>query len=47
MTNSIALALAILLIGFFALDYFVLDWDLPVFLARRLAQLSDWIAFWR
>lgn len=47
MTNKIALFLAILIIALFTLDYFVLHWNLPVFLGRKLGNLSEWIAFWR
>ncbi len=47
MTNTIALWLAALILGFLALDYFVLDWDVPVFLGRKLLDLIEWMAFWR
>lgn len=46
-TNTIALALAILILGLFALDYLVLDWNLPLFIARKVVVLTEWLAFWR
>jgi hypothetical protein len=47
MTNSIAVFLGLLIIGFVALDHFVLHWEVPVFLMRKLATLIEYIAFWR
>ncbi|WP_439155218.1 hypothetical protein [Yoonia sp.] len=47
MTNAIALFLAVLILGFLALDHFVLNWDVPTFAMRRLIDLVDYVAFWR
>ncbi len=47
MTNTIALWLAVLILGFLALDYFYLDWNVVVFLGRKLLDLIEWMAFWR
>lgn len=47
MTNTIAVFLALLIIGFVMLDHFVLDWGVPAFVLRRLIDLIDYIAFWR
>ncbi len=47
MTNTIALWLAALILGFLALDHFVLDWNVPLFLGRKLLDLIEWMAFWR
>jgi len=47
MTNTIALWLAALILGFLALDHFYLDWNAPVFLGRKLLDLIEWMAFWR
>lgn len=47
MTNIIALWLGILIIGFLMLDHFVLEWGVPLFLMRQLADLTEYIAFWR
>ena len=47
MTNGLALALILLIAGFFALDHWVLHLDAPLFLARRGLDLIEWVAFWR
>ncbi|MGV6810668.1 MAG: hypothetical protein ACWA47_00345 [Brevirhabdus sp.] len=47
MTNKIAFFLALLIIGLFLLDFFVLHWNLPVFLGRKFMALTEWVAFWR
>ncbi len=47
MTNKIALGLAMIIIGLFLLDHYVLHWDLPVFLGKQLARIIEWVAFWR
>ena len=47
MTNTIAIWLAILIVGFFALDYFVLGWDSPTLILRLVIDLTGNMAFWR
>ncbi|WP_411890483.1 hypothetical protein [Yoonia sp. SDW83-1] len=47
MTNTIAICLGILIIGFFAIDHFVLEWNTPQFLMQQLIRLTEYIAFWR
>lgn len=47
MTNGLAIFLAICIAGFLALDAFLWDWTLSLFLARRFADLLNWMAFWR
>jgi len=47
MTNTISIWLAVLILGFFALDYFLLDLNAPIFLARKFLQFMEYIAFWR
>jgi hypothetical protein len=47
MTNSLAIGIILFLIGFFALDYFVLGLDAPLFLARKGIDLIQYLAFWR
>ena len=47
MTNMISFWLAALIIGFLALDYFYLGLDAPIYLARKLTELIEYIAFWR
>lgn len=47
MTNRIAVWLALLIIGFFVLDHYVLGLDAGVFLARKFMELIEYLAFWR
>ena len=47
MTNQIALGLGALILLFFGVDYLVYQWDLTVFLGRKLVELIEWMAFWR
>lgn len=47
MNNKVALALAILIVGAFAADHFYFDFGLPVFLGKKLAELTEWLAVWR
>lgn len=47
MTNQIAIALAALILLGLGLDAFLNDWQATVFLARKFAQLVEWMAFWR
>jgi hypothetical protein len=47
MTNSIAIGLGVLILGALGLDAFLFDWSNSVFLARKLTDLIEWMAFWR
>lgn len=47
MTNGVALFLAVLIIGFFTLDHYVLHLDALQFLFRRMISVIDILAFWR
>ena len=47
MTTRLALILAGLIAGFFALDAYVLHWGAGVFLLKRLLDLISYIAIWR
>ena len=47
MTNTIALVLALLILGVFALDLLVLHQGLPVLVGRHFADLVEWVSFWR
>jgi hypothetical protein len=47
MTNRVALALILLLGLFFLADALWLHLGAPVFLARKFADLVEWLAFWR
>ncbi len=47
MTNQIAITLgAIILIGL-GLDWYIGDWTATLYLSRKLADLIEWMAFWR
>jgi hypothetical protein len=47
MTNKISIWLALVILGFLALDYFYLDLNTPLFLGRKLLAMIEYIAFWR
>ena len=47
MNNAVALALIVLILGFFALDWILWGGHAPLFFARKLADLFEWLAFWR
>lgn len=46
MTNSIAIGLGLFIIAAFAVN-FAMGWDGHIFLARKLADAIEWLAFWR
>lgn len=47
MTNSIAIALLLLIVAFFALDGLVLHQDFALRLARSFVEFIEWVSFWR
>lgn len=47
MTNPIALALAILIVGGIVVDVAFYGTDHLLFLSRKFAEFLEWIAFWR
>ncbi|KIC49072.1 hypothetical protein [Tateyamaria sp. ANG-S1] len=47
MTNSIALVLALLIIGAITADVMLYGTEHLIFLGKRFAELLEWIAFWR
>ncbi len=47
MTNKIAIALALVILSVFALDYLVIGADIHIFLFRKLGELIEYLAFWR
>ena len=47
MTNSIAVFLGLLILGAVALDVMVYGTEHLLFLARKFADLIEWLAFWR
>lgn len=46
MTNQIAIALILIIIAVFAVDYFWFDFGLPVFLGKQFAGLVSYLVFW-
>ena len=47
MTNRIVIAIVIVAALVFAADALAFGGTLPVFLARKAADLIEWVAFWR
>ena len=47
MTNRIAIVLAVLIVGLVVFDGLEFDWANSLFLARKFAELLEWVAFWR
>ncbi len=47
MTNRIALVLGFLIVGAIMMDYFFYGTEHVLFLAKKLADLIEWLAFWR
>ncbi|WP_390915046.1 hypothetical protein [Pseudosulfitobacter sp. SM2401] len=47
MTNPIAVVLGLILIGMIIGDVIVFDAANLLFLGKKLADLIEWIAFWR
>ncbi|MGJ8584637.1 MAG: hypothetical protein ACSHXD_11120 [Marinosulfonomonas sp.] len=47
MTNRIAIALAVILIGLLFADYELRDGQTTLFWARKFVNLIDWVKFWR
>ncbi len=47
MTNRIAIVLGLLIVGAIMLDGFLFGSDHFIFLAKKMAELIEWLAFWR
>ena len=47
MTNQIAIVLGIAVLGLLGLDFFVWQGGNTLFLLRKLADLIEYLAFWR
>lgn len=47
MTNKIAIVLAVLILGFLVVDWQQAGGENSLFLARKFAELLEWVAFWR
>jgi len=46
-TDRIAIGLGLIIAAALTADALLQDWAGTVFIMRRLAALTDWIAFWR
>lgn len=47
MTNPIALVMAVLILGAIAVDVTIYGTEHLLFLGKKLADLIEWLAFWR
>ena len=47
MTNTIAIALLVLILGLFVADHLWLEWQLPLMAARMVDGLVEYLIFWR
>jgi len=47
MTNTSSIVLGLLILGALGLDAMLFDWSNTLFLSRKLADLIEWMAFWR
>jgi len=47
MDNGSALFLALAVVAVFVADATYFEWGLPVILGKLVADISNWIAFWR
>ena len=45
--NRTAFWIAVLIIALLIADHFYLHWQLPTVVGRMVADLSEWLAFWR
>ena len=47
MTNPIAFVLGLIIVIGICVDIFMFDTANLLFLARKLAEFTEWLAFWR
>ena len=47
LSNTVAFVLGLLLVGAIAADAFLFDATNLIFLAEKLVDLIEWLAFWR
>lgn len=47
MTNQIAFSLGALILIGLGVDWYYFDWTNTLFLARKLVELIEYLAFWR
>lgn len=47
MTNTLAILLGLFIVGGICADVFLFESENIVFLVKKLADLIEWMAFWR
>ncbi len=47
MTNALFLWILAIVLILLGVDWYVFDWTNSIFLLRKGAEFSEWIAFWR
>ncbi len=47
MTNQIAVILGAIILFALGMDWMFGDWSATLFVSRKLAELIEWMAFWR
>ncbi len=47
MTNTLSIIIALIIAALLGFDYYQYDWANTIFLMRKLAELIEWLAFWR
>lgn len=47
MTNTLAILLGLFIVGGIFIDVFLFESENIVFLVKKLADLIEWMAFWR
>ncbi len=47
MTNRIALVLGLMILALFIADAIFLHWNLPVVMGKKIAELIEYLSFWR
>jgi hypothetical protein len=47
MSNQLAIVLGLIIVSGLAVDAYSFDWTNTLYLARKLMDLIEWMAFWR
>lgn len=47
MNNKTALAIGMIILAFFAIDHLYLEWNAPLVIGQKLAELIEKMAIWR
>ena len=47
MTNRIAIVLGLIITGAIVVDYVFYGTEHAIFLAKKMTELIEWLAFWR